>query len=506
MHHGKNLWPQGCSARSERNTRRHMKFSWCNFVHSISWFCIFQERAFWSLLVAWMPVCAACGSVACVQCCGEDVCLTHAHASRHGSHPSSWSTTNRAEYSRTAPAVAALCARIVAEIERDLEAAMHVASSSSVNIAPAPAPPPQTMIETSFAPKPSLPTFSELRRRAAAQAARKEANTASALAASSAAIAAGSVSAAEAGREFDAEASTAALEAAAAAGTSRVAESDDLVEIVDESAARPTHPDGGGAAFLFSLPSPRKRPREDGGVGDGPIMDASAAAIAGRLKGSFIASLTGALRAGLTADFAAAQQRQQRLIAVAAAAVAAPSVPAAEAAARGAVRERDAASLLNAGALGAIAVSIEAAVRTAAAAAGNVDEYRRRARVLALALADNGNARLRARLLSGALTPAALSMLPEDELAPPPLQAARAEDERRRAQGAEDPAAGLWSRAEETLCPACGACSLETLAVHAERDARKAEIWGGGGSEGGERWRVRCRACGDERIATASVR
>jgi hypothetical protein len=68
-------------------------------------------------------ICSVCQvSRACVVCCRVSLCLLHAHATKHSQHPSLWKVTDTVERDRTRASVESARARAIASIERDLAA------------------------------------------------------------------------------------------------------------------------------------------------------------------------------------------------------------------------------------------------------------------------------------------------------------------------------------------------------------------------------------------------
>lgn len=156
------------------------------------------------------------------------------------------------------------------------------------------------------------------------------------------------------------------------------------------------------------------------------------------------------------------------------------------------------AAALKPAAVAALAVAVEAAALTEAgegAAPGN--NYRAKVRQLAAALRDPGNGDLRARLIAGTLAPLALAGMSSEDLAPAAMRA-EMRDRAARAQRAEAEAAQLTSQwvASAAACPACSKHAVEYSALTTVRDARKAEIWGGGGSGEADAYIMRCKECG----------
>ena len=68
-------------------------------------------------------ICSVCRlSRACIVCCRVSLCLLHAHATKHSQHPSLWRVTDTVERDRTRASVETARARAIASIERDLAA------------------------------------------------------------------------------------------------------------------------------------------------------------------------------------------------------------------------------------------------------------------------------------------------------------------------------------------------------------------------------------------------
>ncbi len=114
------------------------------------------------------------------------------------------------------------------------------------------------------------------------------------------------------------------------------------------------------------------------------------------------------------------------------------------------------------------------------------------ATVAALRRADGAS--LRQALLAGTLSAADLAGMPVDQLA---SAVVRQEREAMRAAAAVpfDPMSDA-TRAGMP-CPSCGSNNVLAKDVSSQRDIRKAEIWGGGGTGGdGTRRRCVCEACG----------
>lgn len=110
------------------------------------------------------------------------------------------------------------------------------------------------------------------------------------------------------------------------------------------------------------------------------------------------------------------------------------------------------------------------------------------------ALRRRDGAALRSRLLCGALGVKELAGMPFDQLA-----SAVVRQERQAIRAAA--AVPFDSMSDATLaglpCPSCGSKRVLAKDVSSQRDIRKAEIWGGGGTGGdGTRRRCVCEACG----------
>lgn len=161
-------------------------------------------------------------------------------------------------------------------------------------------------------------------------------------------------------------------------------------------------------------------------------------------------------------------------------------------------REMAEAAALGPAAVAALAAAVEAAVLAESregSVPGNV--YRAKVRQLATALRDAGNGELRARLIAGTLAPRELALMSSEDLAPAAMRA-EIRDRAARAARAEAEAAVLTSQwvASSAACPACSKQSVEYSMLTTQRDASKADIWGGGGSGESDAYIMRCKECG----------
>ena len=69
-------------------------------------------------------MCADCDAVpACVACCGEGLCLLHAHCTGHAAHADRWRVTDAGEVARTRRAATVFLASVAREVEAALSAA-----------------------------------------------------------------------------------------------------------------------------------------------------------------------------------------------------------------------------------------------------------------------------------------------------------------------------------------------------------------------------------------------
>lgn len=86
-------------------------------------------------------VCSVCRvSRACIVCCRTSLCLLHAYGTKHAQHPSLWRVTDAAERERTRASVDSARARAMASIERDLAALEASEDAADRERADAPAP------------------------------------------------------------------------------------------------------------------------------------------------------------------------------------------------------------------------------------------------------------------------------------------------------------------------------------------------------------------------------
>lgn len=158
-------------------------------------------------------------------------------------------------------------------------------------------------------------------------------------------------------------------------------------------------------------------------------------------------------------------------------------------------------------ALRALATAVEAATHEALASsdAMEVDEgeqtaprasqlsvaYKDRSRALMHALRDPRNAALRSRLFAGEADPHFLATAPAYDLAPETVRAAHA------ALMAEPPRGDLGGNWVPVAlrCGGCGSTDTEYQQVSAQRDIRKAEVWGTSAGDDAA-FEVRCKVCG----------
>lgn len=149
----------------------------------------------------------------------------------------------------------------------------------------------------------------------------------------------------------------------------------------------------------------------------------------------------------------------------------------------------DTSPLLDAG------VGLEAALHASCPA--GTPAYARGARTLASAL--RRDAVLRAALLGGSLSPAALVASPSAALAPPAVRAATAAAEAKSLAGRVLP--GAFENGAKTgdhVCPVCGAADALAVRVGGTRDIRKAETWGTAAAEDAPGLRLSCTLCTHE--------
>jgi len=147
------------------------------------------------------------------------------------------------------------------------------------------------------------------------------------------------------------------------------------------------------------------------------------------------------------------------------------------------------------GAAAALSAAVESALHARASADGAApDAYGSQAFAVIAALGREGGGALRRRLLGGEIAPATLAGMSSLELA------TEQDRERRLAQraAAATPFDRMKQASETDIpCPSCGRREVRALELSSQRDIRKSEVWGGGGSGGSEsKRRCLCGACG----------
>lgn len=403
------------------------------------------------------PMCADCGAAhADVVCCGTPLCLLHARCTQHAGHAAKWRAVRDLEAAERSLAGvhAALTRELVDELEvaqaaldsraaREAAASRGVRASASGSTATAAAiaalrhaaAPPGPLTGQAF-PKPALPTFDSIRRRAM-------------------------------------EAAHAAPRAAPDGGGG--------IRDGGEGATSPA-----AVAAASPVPAPPARPIAalPAGLARAPSGDSVDAAFRnthaqlGSGRAAIVVALSRALERGRDADVAAAG--------------AAGGMAAGRAAA--AIDESNVMASATAAAVAALAEGIEGAVWEAAGS-DPTPAYRDQVRLLVAALSDARAGELRARVVGGELPPHHLARMDRAALEP---ESARSFRVRVLAHEARPLASSAWTPCG-AACPACGATGAEYTMAATAADSRKAEIWGTSSSSVDTRaYRMRCATCAHE--------
>lgn len=384
------------------------------------------------------PLCSDCNlAPACVSCCSVLLCLLHAHCTRHSVHPSMWTVVDKAEYDASAASVDAVRRRVIAQLEKDLNALTDsmeqsfaaTAASNTPSSPPAPASVPISV------PVPPRPTFNDVRNATVSRA------TVASNASSTASTGKRPRVATAEESDDDATARRSALPTNVFATVARSAEQREM----SKHAAPP--PPVASVIVEKALP-PVTVPATEGGD----------------IRSRVVSTLASSLSAGNAHD------------------VAALSGGAGDAA------------VLQPAALRTLASAVEAALL---AECGSDDHasYRQRARELIDALRSTSNTAcaLRGQLVAGELAPSQYASLPADAFLGT-QEAAERSTIRAAALAAVDDSL-LWTAAPGAYtCPHCASTDAEYMPVAARADSRKAEIWGFAGED--TRVRVRCTRCG----------
>ena len=218
-----------------------------------------------------------------------------------------------------------------------------------------------------------------------------------------------------------------------------------------------------------------------------PSEVAAIGGVGSSTRSAVVGLLTRALREGRDSDVQA-QAQSRASVADSSRVQLASTAAKALSAATDALSSNGALSALAPPALFAIAGALEAALHRLLVVGTSL--YSERARALVHALRDPRNASLRAGLLGGDTAPDFFATCASEELAPAQVRAQHAQ---LREPAVLESDGRPWIRASFS-CDSCGATDSEWAAVVGQRDASKADIWGGG--DGSAVFEVRCRECG----------